>query len=444
MKKPYKSLRTKKKPKTHKISLSMQKASKFKGCETVKGRECESQLITKQIKAFLKFNSNSILYLTGVPGSGKTHTTLSILNHLKLAYSYINCSTLKFKKEIYEAICECLKCFKDLPAGLQHLRFHLGVCKKPHILVIDEIDFLSTKAGSILYNLFELPLIEEANVFIIAISNTLGNLSPKLESRVARNRIEFKPYSAEQLMEVAMEEIQCSGAKADEKAVELITKRIAASTGDIRKVKDVIELIAGSTDPEGADAEMSGFDQNEMSGFDQNETSAQSDRDQPGDAAATGRTKRAAARRTTTTATKTATKTPTKTPTRTATKTLTRTATKTPTATPLEIVSAALKDAFTPLLNKFVASLNFYQKLALFLNRQPVKSIFQWFDEFKAFCKLREFPVLNFADFQVVVGELISFDIYKMKRDRIHVVCNYLKEEVEVALRGAGDSWLVK
>ncbi|ELA41664.1 uncharacterized protein VICG_01297 [Vittaforma corneae ATCC 50505] len=346
---PYKSQRKGAINRVKSFSKSKERARRFKGMPTVKGREPEFNRIKKQIDSFLKYKNNSILYLTGVPGSGKTHTTLTLLNYLEVPYSYINCSTLKTRKDIYKEICDAIECACEIRNGtLQSLRYHLTSCCHSHIIVVDEVDFLITKNESFLYNLFEMPFMDSCKMFLVVISNTLGSLSSKLESRIAKNRIEFKPYNANQLMEVVVSEIQNGSTKVDQKSLELITKRIASSTGDIRKVREIIE---------------------ESENLNLNRT------------------------------------------------------------------SHILKDMATPLLNKFVVSLNFYQKLVLFLNTQPLKSMAEWFNEFKSFCKIKGYPVLSFADFQFVVNDLMSFDIYRMRKDGIYIACNYLQEEMEMAMK---------
>lgn len=344
----YKSTR---KLKLKAISKNREKLKKFKGMATVKGRESEYNAIKAQVNFFIKYGRNGLLYLTGVPGSGKTHTILTLLNYLKVAYSYVNCSTLKLKNCIYNEICETMSCMESSPTStLQALRYHLLTCTHQHILIIDEIDFLMTKNETFLYNLFELSFMNECKAFIIAISNTLGSLSSKLESRISNNRIEFKPYSADQLMDVIASERKNKNIKMN-KSLELITKKVASSTGDIRKVKEVLEKSADSGDLK------------------------------------------------------------------------------------LQRTISILRDMTTPLLNRFVEALTFYQKLALYLNNQPVKSIFEWFSEFRSFCNIKNYPTLDFASFEEMVNELIRFDIYKMKRDGIHVLCNYQKEEMEIAMK---------
>lgn len=313
----------------------------------VLGRENEYQLIKKQMDTFIEFGNNGIIYLTGVPGSGKTHTTLQLIKNYAVPHIYINCSVLKSKAEIYRKICDELQCFAGV-GTLQTLRHHLNTCNNNHIIVIDEVDFLITNNQGILYNIFELPFIDNSKVFMIVISNTLGSFSSKVESRIGNCRIEFRPYTSDQLLKIVSKDTEIKGLKVDQESLELLSKRVGATAGDIRKVLHVIE---------------------EIEELDIKKT------------------------------------------------------------------SNVLKDMSSPLLDKFVSSLSFYQKLILSLNTDPLKSITEWFNDFKSFCIIKGYEVLDFADFRYIVNDLVSFDIYKMKKDKVYVACNYLQEEMEQTMK---------
>lgn len=310
---------------------------------SVAGREVEYKAIERQLRSFAKCGSSSILYITGVPGSGKTHTVACVLKQLGLCHCYINCSKLKKKSGIYRAIGRELSCIKG-GATLQSLRFHFSNCGESHILVIDEVDFLWNRKEVLLYNLFELPYFGSSKIFMVVISNALGALSTKVESRIGGNRMEFRPYTARQLKSVVEAGLQ--GLSANEKSIELITKRVASSTGDIRKVKEAIEMV-GRKD--------------------------------------------------------------------------------------LSTANSFLKDLGTPLIGKFLASFNFYQKMLVFLHRQPVKAISEWFEGQKAFCAAKDYKPLDFADFMLTVNDLVEFGVYRIKKNGLEAVCNYIEEELDAA-----------
>lgn len=206
---------------------------------TVLGRETEYLKLKSQISYFKENSDSSILYLTGVPGSGKTFTVSNVFKNMKIKYSYINCAKLRTKSRIYSEIGMSLKCNKEKLNSLHSLRFHFNNCSKNHYIVLDEVDLLFTRKETYLYNLFEMPFHENSKILMIVISNTLNRLSSKLESRIGKNRIDFKPYTSTQLFTVMKNEFKDT----DNKSLELISKKIATTTGDIRKVKNLVKKI---------------------------------------------------------------------------------------------------------------------------------------------------------------------------------------------------------
>ncbi len=152
----------------------------------IMGREKEYEMLKNKFNAFIEHKHGSIVYISGVPGSGKTHTVKHLIKKAEnlVFISFVNCAELKAKKLIYKKIAENLICLNQTPNNnLQGLRSHiLGGCKHPHLIVIDEIDLLVSRNETMLYNLFELPFIESSNTMLIILSNSLGTLSSKIES----------------------------------------------------------------------------------------------------------------------------------------------------------------------------------------------------------------------------------------------------------------------
>lgn len=263
-------------------------------------REREFALIQSQIDAFVSMRMGSILYISGVPGSGKTHTVEQALckyntrinnnntrtnrdtntrtnnNNTRINNNtsssnihthYVNCAALSSKSQIYKHILRSFSasgCSVDLHGNLQSLRAHLfSDCDVMHILVIDEIDMLMNRNETVLYNLFELPYINHRStnrLMLILLSNTLGKLSSKVESRIGRNRIEFKPYTAHQIQEIITSKTNKEGdltsgkniltsgnnilTSGENKSTDLVSlfvaKKVASGSGDFRKAWDII------------------------------------------------------------------------------------------------------------------------------------------------------------------------------------------------------------
>ena len=204
------------------------------------GREFEHSYIQNQIEKFIKFGNSNILYISGVPGCGKTYTVNYILNNLgkQIIKTFVNCTVLTQKTQIYKEILKTFPCnVNKNTSGLQELRSHFLVEKCKHLIVLDEIDFLMNRNEKVLYNLFDLVHLPESNVFMILLSNTLGKLSSKVESRIGNNRLEFKPYSAQQIENIMRAEDDTSISVVNK----FIAKKVASATGDYRKAVDLIK-----------------------------------------------------------------------------------------------------------------------------------------------------------------------------------------------------------
>jgi Cdc6-like AAA superfamily ATPase len=127
------------------------------------------------------------------------------------------------------------------------------------LLVADEIDLLVNKNQTVLYNLFEWSTRRSARasrLSIIGISNTLDlpqMLQQRVASRMTKENVLFKPYEREQLIEILRARLDAAGEAAEEEredggfatarevlvapdAVELCAARVASySFGDARK-----------------------------------------------------------------------------------------------------------------------------------------------------------------------------------------------------------------
>lgn len=207
----------------------------------VNQRESESKKISQAIKSFTTNERGSTIYISGVPGSGKTFTVQAVLNGGSYEYIYVNCADLKRPHLIYNKISKSLKCsvVKEKKHYLT-LCNHLQGCSSTHIIVIDEVDMLLNKKQNVLYNIFDLPYLETSKILIFAIANTMNlpeKLEPKVSSRLGRNKINFAPYNAGQLQRILpKDEVFEKG------AIDLVAKRVASITGDVRRALNVVEI----------------------------------------------------------------------------------------------------------------------------------------------------------------------------------------------------------
>ena len=72
------------------------------------------------------------------------------------------------------------------------------------VLLLDEIDFLTTGDGNVFYSFFNWPIMINARLALIGISNVMeltGRLTSRVKSRIGNSltRVSFRPYTYEEV-----------------------------------------------------------------------------------------------------------------------------------------------------------------------------------------------------------------------------------------------------
>jgi origin recognition complex subunit 1 len=110
------------------------------------------------------------------------------------------------------------------------------------IMLVDELDLLCTKRQNILYHLFDWPNRQNSRLVILSIANTMDlperMMMNRVSSRIGLTRLTFQPYSYTQLQEIVNARVQCL-ALFDQDGVQLIARKVAAISGDARRVLDI-------------------------------------------------------------------------------------------------------------------------------------------------------------------------------------------------------------
>ena len=212
------------------------------------------------------------LYIAGMPGTGKTACVINVINiieqelknnkNAKLSFDKLILSGTEYPimsniyKAIYKFIFENNKRIRkrNYMQKLDNFfkkREYIENKKKLEqknpmdshiILVVDEIDFLINKTQSLLYNLFNWTTYDYSKLIVITISNTLDfpdHLLPKIKSRMGNNKLMFKPYNKEELMDI----IKFKGIDYDkysDDAIKLCCMKVSAINGDLRRTFQIL------------------------------------------------------------------------------------------------------------------------------------------------------------------------------------------------------------
>ncbi|PRW61222.1 Origin recognition complex subunit 1 [Chlorella sorokiniana] len=219
-------------------------------------REAERQQIADFVGEVLKEDSGKCLYVSGIPGTGKTATVLEVMRAQKrkseageappFQFVEINGLRLPTPQHAYSALYEALTGDRASPpraaAALEEM-FSAGGGgagrkeRRPCVVLVDEMDLLVNKTQTVLYNLFEWPGRKGSRLSIIGVANTMDlpeRLHPRIGSRLAGRRVVFQPYSKDQLVTIVRSRLE--GIEAfHPNSVEFIARRIANNSGDVRR-----------------------------------------------------------------------------------------------------------------------------------------------------------------------------------------------------------------
>ena len=180
----------------------------------VPGRENEFRNLYSKIASFVNTGTGSSIYLSGVPGTGKTYTVKKTIESLlnknpnMFLFAEINGFKLINLDDCYESLCDKLNI--TISPGTTALttlqNFFTSKDSKKVVLLLDEIDVLLKHDAEKLYNFFNWPYLANSKLFVVAVGNNL-NLSEQLDAKTnsrlgAMNIITFPPYSQQNLADI--------------------------------------------------------------------------------------------------------------------------------------------------------------------------------------------------------------------------------------------------
>lgn len=220
------------------------------------GREKELDEITNFISKRFNSKSSGCIYVSGPPGTGKSALVTQILRDLQESYtvqtSYCNCMSVKTATDIYEKLFEDFEVADALKGNeLTRLRKVFQNKEKAHLVILDEIDHLLDVDMELLYQLFEWSMQKSSSLVLVGIANALDltdRFLPRLKAKNLRPKlVPFMPYSASEIVSIITTKLKSilppseAGGPSTQlpfihpTAIMLLSKKVAAQTGDIRK-----------------------------------------------------------------------------------------------------------------------------------------------------------------------------------------------------------------
>ncbi|RDB16817.1 Cell division control protein 6 [Hypsizygus marmoreus] len=241
----------------------------------IAGRDAERATINEFITSFLGDSndtndaSSTSLYISGSPGTGKTALVNSVLRSIpsEAKIVFINCMALNNVESLWDRLIEELEDSKKHKAsgrakkvkGRDAIESLLSHHKTKCIVILDELDHITPTTQS-LSSLFSLPNTTPSTLRIIGIANThtLTSSSSSTSSISAASNVQtlhFAPYTPAQLQAVLQSRLQplyevdsaddgklLAAAKKllPPPTLMLLTKKVAALTGDVRSLFEVL------------------------------------------------------------------------------------------------------------------------------------------------------------------------------------------------------------
>ncbi|KAL5524143.1 hypothetical protein ACEPAG_8316 [Sanghuangporus baumii] len=258
---------------------------------SLEGREAERAVIESFLHSLDSDSdvTESVLYVSGSPGTGKTALVNSIIASAKVADDvkviFINCMAITGMDALWEKLAEELFAApirgrgsgKKIPAKDKVCSIFEKQRSLKCILVLDELDSLATASSNDIQSLFSLAAAHPSTLRIMGIANThtltsassvlpllaeddsaTSNTSSSKSLKV--KTIHFAPYGPTELLAILNKRFEDLSQDELKKflppsTLTLLTKKISALTGDVRVLFEVLRGAIDTAIPSSSDAE---------------------------------------------------------------------------------------------------------------------------------------------------------------------------------------------
>ncbi|XP_046458697.1 cell division control protein 6 homolog isoform X2 [Daphnia pulex] len=218
-------------------------------------RDKELDVIETFLQNHIDNGTSGSMYISGRPGTGKTACVTHILANRtfsgKFKSIFINCMLLHTPFSVFQQVAQQLdpKWNTTAKEALSYLEDRLTESGSMIVLVLDEIDQMSTRDQSVLYALFELPALTNSRLILIGLANALDLTDRsliRLQSRVHFKPVllNFSPYSKQEIATIVSQRIQEAvgedvGNVIAPSALQYLGGKISSTSGDLRKAIDI-------------------------------------------------------------------------------------------------------------------------------------------------------------------------------------------------------------
>ncbi|XP_049547940.1 origin recognition complex subunit 1 isoform X2 [Anopheles darlingi] len=232
-------------------------------------REKEYDILFNFLEGKIYDGSGGCMYVSGVPGTGKTATTTAVINSLKMMseaeeipkFQFVDINGMRLTEprqayvQIYRQLTGKTLAWEQA-YNLLNKRFTTKAPRRiTTVLLIDELDIICNRRQDVVYNLLNWPTLETAQLIVVTIANTMDLpervLMGKISSRLGLTRLTFQPYNFRQLQEIVLARLAGTNAFNND-AVQLVSRKVAAVSGDARRALDICRRATELCDSSGS------------------------------------------------------------------------------------------------------------------------------------------------------------------------------------------------
>ncbi|KAI1786444.1 P-loop containing nucleoside triphosphate hydrolase protein [Ganoderma leucocontextum] len=259
-------------------------------------REEEYGRVLRAVEELLEEGSGGCIYISGVPGTGKTATVHAVVRELKRMaeqneanpFEYVEINGLKIPEPaaayglLWEAVCGH-DAARDghmkvsAKEALRNLSKHFASAGREQVgpmgghacvVLMDELDQLMTTKQDVVYNFFNWPTLAGSKLVVLAVANTMDLpervMTGRVRSRLGMVRINFQPYTTPQLEAIVKARLLAARTAHPPlptsapdviapDALKFAAMKVASISGDARRVLDVcrrtVELVHARRKP---------------------------------------------------------------------------------------------------------------------------------------------------------------------------------------------------
>lgn len=234
---------------------------------TLPCRSSQAENLLCLLEDSLDSGLGSCIYISGVPGTGKTATVRGVIAQLQQRSAQGEVNPFDFLEINGMKVADAAEAYSMLwsvvgdrgsggnapvrrrspKAALSLLSKHYSstaqrsIGRAATVVLMDELDQLLTSRQDVMYNLFNWPSSRNSRLIVVAVANTMDlperTLNPKVASRLGMTRITFMPYTDKELGEIVRTRLGMGkeGAALKEEAQKAVDKAQpnAQATGDL-------------------------------------------------------------------------------------------------------------------------------------------------------------------------------------------------------------------